>query len=125
MYVYIISNEAFDGWLKVGKTKDINRRVIAMQVGAPTPYVVELLVEMHDDRPVHNRLDAMRVKRTGEWFQIGQSELRDIVLRVKSDWEEWDPEPDSRPADPGCDELDSGDEDVRRSANLVLFKQEA
>ena len=120
MYVYIISNEAFDGWLKVGKTKDINRRLIAMQVGAPTPYVVELLVEMHDDRPVHNRLDAMRVKRTGEWFQIGQSELRDIVLRVKSDWEEWDPEPDSRPADLAANDGDQGWAAPRSSTKLEV-----
>jgi hypothetical protein len=102
MYVYIISNEAFDGWLKVGKTKDIKRRMTTMQTGAPTPYVVELLVELHDDKPVHNRLASMRIKRTGEWFQIELAELRDTVLKVKRDWAEWNPEPDSLPSDPAA-----------------------
>jgi hypothetical protein len=88
MYVYVISNEAFDGWLKVGKTKDIKNRMYSMQTGAPTEYVVELLVELEDDVLVHWKLDEWGVERKLEWFKCDRATARKAVLEVKRDVED-------------------------------------
>ena len=94
MYVYIISNEAFDGWLKVGKTAQIKRRMSTMQTGAPTEYVVELLVKFFDDKPIHNKLEALGIERKGEWFKASMADVRSVVLATVSEWER------TRAADP-------------------------
>ena len=85
MYVYIISNEAFDGWLKVGKTKDIKNRMHSMQTGAPTTYVVELLVELEDDVLVHWKLEEWGVERSFEWFKCDRATARKAVLETMDD----------------------------------------
>ena len=124
MYVYIISNEAFDGWLKVGKTKDIKKRVSNLNTGSPYEYRVELLIEMHDDKPIHNRLVTMGYESSREWFKVELAELRGIVLRVKSDWERWDPERDSPSSDSAAaNDSDQGDQGWHipaRSPKLVV-----
>ena len=122
MYVNVISNEAFDGWLKVGKTKDLHKRLSSYNTGSPVDYEILLAEEFHDDRPIHNRLLAMGVECKREWFKVDMDTLETVIADVMA---EWYPEPDSLPTDLSCDYPDNGDEDVRRSANLVLFKREA
>ena len=85
MYVYVMSNEAFDGWLKVGKTVDIKNRMHSMQTGAPTEYVVELLVELEDDVIVHWKLEEWGVERKLEWFKCDRDTARRAVLETMDD----------------------------------------
>ena len=122
MYVYVISNEAYDGWLKVGKTKDLYTRIKGLNTASPFDYEIELVEEFHDDRPIHNRLIAMGIERRREWFKADVETVETVIADVMA---QWHPEPDSLSTDLGCDHPGNGDEDVRRSANLVLFKREA
>ena len=69
MNVYVITNESFDGWVKVGKTTDINKRLTSYKTGAPTEYVVEFITELYDDRPVHHILQDAGHERASEWFR--------------------------------------------------------
>ena len=69
MNVYAITNESFAGWVKVGKTTDINNRLTQYKTGAPTDYVVEYITELHDDRLAHDILDAKGIERNREWFK--------------------------------------------------------
>ena len=85
MYIYVISNTAFDGWLKVGKTKDLHKRLCAMQTSAPTEYEYVLVDEYHDDRPIHNRLLAQGIEHSREWFKCGldviEQAIADVIAR--------------------------------------------
>jgi predicted GIY-YIG superfamily endonuclease len=84
MYVYIISNESFDGWLKVGKTNDIKRRVSELQTAAPTEHIVELLVDgMEYDHEAHMILVEQGIEKSGEWFKCDLATAREAVLKAR------------------------------------------
>ena len=86
MNVYIISNEAFDGWLKVGKANNVIRRMKHLQTAAPTPYVVEFVVEgLRYDRDSHDILTKQGIVRSGEWFKCDLSTARTAVLEAKAE----------------------------------------
>ena len=87
MHVYIISNEAFPGWLKVGKTGNITSRLSALQVGSPVDYSVDLLIEFFDDRPLHNKLEALGIERKGEWFKATNAEVRRVILETIAEFD--------------------------------------
>ena len=87
MHVYIISNEAFDGWLKVGKTGNLDNRLSTFNTAAPTDYQVEFLIELDDDTMVHWELDEQGVERKREWFKCDLNTARAAVLKVKADVE--------------------------------------
>ena len=126
MYIYVLSNKGFDGWLKIGKTKCLYSRMMTLRTASPYDYEVELVVEeLPCDKPVHNRLMAMGIERSREWFKAELDVVEQVIADVVA---EWHPEPDSLPSDLGEEQPESSDhedEDVRRSANLVLFKREA
>ena len=46
MYIYVISNPAIDGWLKVGKTKNLTTRLNTLQTGSPHEYKYEMVTEL-------------------------------------------------------------------------------
>ncbi len=79
MHVYIITNPAFDGWVKVGRATDLGKRLSSMQTGAPTPYAIEYSVKLYDDRPVHTILDNMGIERSLEWFKCDVETARKAV----------------------------------------------
>ena len=85
MYIYVISNPAFDGWLKVGKTTDLYKRMGVLQTGSPFEYEYVLVDEYHDDRPIHNRLLAQGIERKREWFKCDldtvEQAIADVIAR--------------------------------------------
>ena len=92
MYVYVISNPAFEGWLKVGKTQDIKGRISVMQSGVPHKYRynVEYIVELADDTPVHWELEERDIERSGEWFRCAKHEAIDAVNTVLREYDSFD-----------------------------------
>ncbi len=86
MYVYVISNPAFKGWLKVGRTKDIHQRLQNLKTAAPHEYVLEFMIEFDDDRPVHNKLQAQGYERSMEWFKAELSDVRRVILETVAEW---------------------------------------
>ena len=88
MYIYVISNPAFDGWLKVGKTIDLSKRLIAMQTSAPTEYKYELVDEFFCDKPIHNKLLAMGIESRREWFKTDLDTIEQVIADVVAQWAE-------------------------------------
>lgn len=85
MNVYVISNESFDGWVKVGKTTDINSRLAHYKTGAPTEYVVEFITELYDDMPVHHILQDAGYERASEWFRCDVETAISAVKQAAND----------------------------------------
>ena len=90
MYVYVISNPAFEGWLKVGKTKDIHERLQRFKTFSPYPYTLEFMIEFGDDRPIHNKLQAQGYERSQEWFKAELSDVRRVILETIAEWDKCD-----------------------------------
>jgi predicted GIY-YIG superfamily endonuclease len=91
MYVYIISNEAFPGWLKVGKTNSIHKRLETFRTGAPTEYIVEFLMDgLRYDHEVHVLLTKQGIERKREWFKCDLATARAAVLEAKAEQDRLD-----------------------------------
>ena len=91
-YVYVVSNPAFEGWVKVGRARDIRDRVCTLQTGVPHLYkfVVEYTVEFPDDVPIHWELEDRKIERSGEWFRCSKHEAIDAVKKVMREYAEFD-----------------------------------
>ena len=92
MNVYVISNPAFEGWVKVGRTGDIKHRLSVMQSGVPHihKYVVEHIVELGDDTPVHWELEERDIERSGEWFRCAKHVAINAVNAVVAEYQAFD-----------------------------------
>jgi hypothetical protein len=92
MHVYVISNPAFEGWVKVGRATDIRKRIASMQSGVPHihRYKVEMLVEFVDDVPVHWELEDQKIERSGEWFKCSKQQAMDAVRKVIAEYDSFD-----------------------------------
>ena len=88
MFVYVISNPAFDGWLKVGKTKCPHTRLKTLQTAAPTEFNIEMLTEFDCDKPIHNRLMVMGYENSREWFKIDLDAVESVIADVITEWTE-------------------------------------
>jgi hypothetical protein len=88
MYVYVISNPSFEGWLKVGKTKNLVTRLNALQTGSPHEYQYETVTEFTCDKPIHNRLISMGIERKREWFKTDLDTIESAIADVVAQWAE-------------------------------------
>lgn len=86
-YIYILSNPAMPGILKIGRTMHGGRHrageLYRSASGVPLPFHLEFEILVHDDvaaeRCVHYRLDAVRVNQSREFFRC---DVRDAILAV-------------------------------------------
>jgi hypothetical protein len=73
--VYVITNDAWDGWVKVGKAGDAEDRLKGYQTGDPhRSYMLKHYVTV-DDRhtsevKAHKALEALSEARQNEWFKV-------------------------------------------------------
>lgn len=74
-YLYVITNEAFDGWVKVGTTDNLTKRLHTYQTGDPLRrYRVVYSVHHPKYREAEKKIKevmkhfALAIK--GEWYQI-------------------------------------------------------
>lgn len=74
-YLYVITNEAFDGWVKVGTTDNLTKRLHTYQTGDPfRRYRVVYSVHHPKYREAEKKIKevmkhfALQIK--GEWYQI-------------------------------------------------------
>lgn len=85
-YIYILSNPSMPGLVKIGKTTTSpDQRVLELHTtGVPTPFVLELSVEVDDctasERAVHLALQSHRVANNREFFQISVAQAVEGVL---------------------------------------------
>ena len=73
--VYILSNPAFDNYVKIGRTNDIEQRMKQLDnTSVPLPFRCVFAVEVDDDvaveRLVHQAFADVRVRTTREFFEI-------------------------------------------------------
>jgi len=77
-YVYIISNNAFKGYYKIGITKDIKKRLRTYQTSSPhRNYKVEHYI-FHEDckaaeKQIHEAMHYFALSKRNEWFEIDLS----------------------------------------------------
>ena len=73
--VYILSNPAFDNYVKIGRTIDIEQRMKQLDnTSVPLPFRCVFAVEVDDDvaveKLVHQAFADVRVRTTREFFEI-------------------------------------------------------
>lgn len=65
--VYLLSNESISGWIKIGRTKSIEKRLKQLYCSSvPLPFKVEELIETHSleksrilEKSIHNIIDTI------------------------------------------------------------------
>lgn len=84
-YVYVLTNEAFDGnWVKIGFSDDVNRRCKELRsTGIPTKFEIEYWVAVrnaqHLERKVHKALAEYRINGDREFFSCGIDLAKDAI----------------------------------------------
>ena len=73
--VYVLSNPAFDSYVKIGRTIDLEQRLRQLDnTSVPLPFRCVYAVEVDDDvrveRLVHQAFADVRVRSTREFFEI-------------------------------------------------------
>jgi T5orf172 domain len=87
-YLYILSNPSMPGLIKIGKTTTSpNQRMSELHsTGVPTPFVLELSVEVHDchasERATHSALAKYRVANNREFFRTSVKAALEAMLPV-------------------------------------------
>ena len=74
-YVYVLSNPAWPGWVKVGMAVDAQDRCGSYQTSSPfRDYTLHCSVlcsdRRKDEQIAHTHLEVIASERRGEWFQV-------------------------------------------------------
>jgi predicted Zn-ribbon and HTH transcriptional regulator len=86
-YIYVLTNPAMPGLVKIGRTNDVNRRVRELSVasGVPNAFVVESIqltaAAAEVELLIHEALDAHRHNENREFFAIAPSVAMSTVCR--------------------------------------------
>ena len=83
-YVYIITNKAWLGWLKIGMAIDAEDRLNSYQTSSPMrDYVLEHSIASSDrrkaEKEAHTRALPLSLSRKGEWFKISLEQAITIL----------------------------------------------
>lgn len=88
-YVYILSNKAMPGLLKIGFTdKTPQKRVEGLNkaTGVPMEFLVEWAFPCFNairlEREIHDKLDGYRLRKNREFFRIEINEAKDIIREL-------------------------------------------
>lgn len=95
-YVYILTNESFPNYLKIGKTNrkpEDRARELSVLTGVPTPYKVAFSILVGKcglaESNAHKKLSANRVSNNREFFSIALSDairiIETIVFEIDQD----------------------------------------
>lgn len=89
--VYIITNPAFEGWVKVGMAVDAADRLKNYQTSSPfRDYELQYFCKVNDRRASESQshqLLATKFNQQGEWFQCSIEEARQVIDQVKLELE--------------------------------------
>ena len=82
-YVYIISNPAHKGWIKVGVTEDIKSRLHVYQTGDPQrSYKIEYYIHHPDcykaEKQIKEMMHYFALSQRNEWYEcdLGVAKVR-------------------------------------------------
>ena len=74
-YLYIITNDAFDGWVKVGTTENLTKRLHTYQTGDPfrrynVVYSVHHPMYKEAEKKIKDVMKHFATDIKGEWYQV-------------------------------------------------------
>lgn len=74
-YLYIITNTAFEGWVKVGTTHDLTTRLHTYQTGDPLRRYVVVYSVHHPkyreaEKKIKDTMKAFALEIKGEWYRV-------------------------------------------------------
>lgn len=77
-YLYIISNSAWPGWIKVGVTQNLKNRLHTYQTGSPhRNYKIEYSIYHPDyliaEKKIRNMLEPFAKSIKNEWYEVDLS----------------------------------------------------
>ena len=85
--VYIITNPAFEGWVKVGMAVDAMDRLKGYQTSSPfRDYELQFFCKVNNRRASESQAHqilASKFNQQGEWFQCSIEEARQVINQVK------------------------------------------
>lgn len=91
-WIYIITNPAWEGYYKVGKSNNPEKRLKVYQTSSPhRDYVIEFMVEVRDTFYIEKLLKVV-FGATHEWIQEDIEDIKNIIINNKhlASWENSD-----------------------------------
>ena len=87
--VYVLSNPSYPGQYKIGKTKQLTRRLSSLNSGTPTPFTVAKIIFCHDirqadriEKKLHAMLYSNRCDSGREFFTLTKQELKELAWKI-------------------------------------------
>ena len=82
-YVYIITNPAWKGWLKVGMAVDAEDRCKSFQTSSPyRDYQLEYCAYFNNRRVAEEKMVKVSDSNTSEWFKVSVIDAIKVIERV-------------------------------------------
>ena len=74
-YLYIITNEAFDGWVKVGTTENLTQRLHTYQTGDPfrkyqIVYSIQHPKYKEAEKKIKETMKYFALEMKNEWYRV-------------------------------------------------------
>lgn len=84
-YLYLITNNAWPGWIKVGTTKNINSRVRSYQTGSPfrdysVVYSVKHPRYLDAEKKIKEQMHYFASEIRNEWFKVDLQIAKDRLV---------------------------------------------
>tara|TARA_R110000787_G_scaffold66364_3_gene149040 strand:- start:980 stop:1522 length:543 start_codon:yes stop_codon:yes gene_type:complete len=82
--VYVLTNNAWPGWVKIGMTIDIDKRLVNYQTGSPLRdytlhYTASFDVKRKAEAEAHRIAGTIAKEQKNEWFKIDTKSAIDII----------------------------------------------
>ena len=89
-YIYVMSNPAWKGWVKIGMAVDAEDRLKGYQTSSPfRDYKLELAVPVDDRRlaesMAHERASWIAEEEKCEWFKMPLDSAIEVVRSLKNE----------------------------------------
>ena len=92
-YLYIIENDAFPGWVKIGTTGNLKKRLQTYQTGTPfRNYRIVYSLEHPEyklaERRLRETMEPFAKSIKNEWYEINEEMAKSRLDEVKGSWGE-------------------------------------
>ena len=85
-YIYIVINPAWNGWIKVGRAVDVQKRVASYNTSSPhRDFKSVFSVQVNHPTIIENHFFEKYGTETNEWFNISVEEAINEIMRLKKE----------------------------------------